>query len=111
MLTALLLAACSPFAPSGAMPFHVPLHAVDDWAADEACAHLTAPLQIQWFVTPGPTMASPVGDVVGLWVSRHQVYMVAEDTADEWVIRHEMLHDLTQSGDHGAAFVACGLLS
>ncbi len=40
----------------------------------------------------------------GLWVKEHDIYLRPDKMAAEVVVRHEMIHDLLQRGDHESAF-------
>ncbi len=40
----------------------------------------------------------------GLWVRDHDIYLRPEKVDAERVVRHEMIHDLLQSGDHESPF-------
>lgn len=40
----------------------------------------------------------------GLWVKDHDIYLRPEKVDGEGVVRHEMIHDLLQSGDHDSPF-------
>ena len=40
----------------------------------------------------------------GLWVRRHDIYVRSDALATEIVVRHEMVHDLLQLGDHESGF-------
>lgn len=94
------------------------------WATDQQCAgiHTTDSWRrIQWFAVVADSFAYDPGQYAyGLWVAQHTIYLgdmladqrfpLADDSMRfRLVIRHEMLHDLTQSGAHGAAFAACEL--
>lgn len=93
--------------------------------------------RIQWFVVPAtatwqynfPCTESSNGACQGVWIAPHHIYVAAHVLADSLakvtyllhtdgsltvdtvppfrVVKHEMLHDLLQSGDHPAAFTAC----
>lgn len=94
------------------------------WATDQACSSITTTdswQRIQWFAVVADSFAYDPGQYAyGLWVAQHTIYLgdmladqrfpLADDSMRfRLVIRHEMLHDLTQSGAHGAAFAACEL--
>lgn len=112
-LLALFLTAClaSPFEPVGAR--HVtalpPVYAVW-WRQMEACARTSAPLtRVEWYEVPGEAFATPEGPRWGWWAPPHTIYVAEAHRWDEWLVEHEMLHDLLQTGAHSALFRTCGV--
>lgn len=115
-----------PRLPTGT-PVAEPLPAVimdSLWAMDQQCSGITTAdswRRIQWLAVAADSFRYAPGQwAYGFWVARHTVYLadmlrdprfpVADDSMRfRLVIRHEMLHDLTQSGEHGAAFAQCYL--
>lgn len=113
LLPLLLLAACESFtAPSGAKPFDPPAHYAEMWQRMADCSGTSGDLRrISWFTVPEP-FDTPVGHgKLGLWVRPHIVYLVESTATDptSWIVPHEMLHDLLQTGDHPPIFAACGV--
>jgi hypothetical protein len=102
----------APFVPpADAVPFTPPdsLYAAW-WQLDEACSGLSGDWhRITWFTVPDTAIATPKGDFWGVWLAPHSIYLVATHTADSALVRHEMLHDLLQRGDHPAVFDVCGV--
>lgn len=132
LLLPLLLACQGPTGPTYGIPNAVPITspataAVMDslWTLDQTCSgiHTTGSWRrIQWFAIAADSFPYSTGEwAAGLWMAQHRIYLAtgmltdprfpadADTNRYEFVIQHEMLHDLTQSGDHGAAFRACYL--
>ena len=79
------------------------------WQQTEQCSGITGDMnRIQWFVVPS-YFQSPKGETGGYWEPAHTIYLAGMFTDDSIMVRHEMLHDLLQTGDHPAAFDTCGL--
>jgi hypothetical protein len=110
---ALWVAGClaQPFEPHDARPLDaVPQVYSIWWQQMEDCARVTAPLdQIEWYVVPGERLATPEGLRWGWWSPPHAIYIAEPYLEDEWLVEHEMLHDLLQTGAHPAAFETCGV--
>lgn len=104
-----------PFAPSGARPFVAPAEFGLVWAEVAACAQVAGEIaRVSWFVVE--TDASgffPCPEhwrgCLGWWAPKHTIYLSrrAVDDPTRWTVRHEMLHDLMQTGDHPTAFARC----
>ncbi len=117
---AVLSIACqddSFLAPRGAEQF-VPLTAYQTaWQSVERCSGKTGDFtRIRWYVVPaeGFSCENAAQWCVGLWHAPHDIYLteaVAVDSATSFLaVRHEMLHDLLQTGAHTSEFRACGVL-
>jgi hypothetical protein len=109
----LFLAAClaSPFEPAGARFVAAPPPAYAIWWRQmEACARVVVPLdRIEWYQVPGDEFATPEGLRWGWWEPPHRIYIAATHWSEEWLVEHEMLHDLLQTGAHPVVFQACGV--
>ncbi len=106
-----LLGCHAPFAPGGAISFTPSVNLDSLWAADLACSGLTGDWhRITWFQVPGYTFQTPDGPMGGWWSASHAIYLAESQDAAFLTIRHEMLHDLLQRGDHPPVFSACGLM-
>ena len=94
------------------------------WAMDQQCSGITTPdswHRITWLSVAADSFRYAPGEwAYGFWVAQHNVYLanmladtrfpIPDDSMRfRLVIRHEMLHDLTQSGVHGIAFDTCEL--
>lgn len=101
----------SPFEPAGARQVAAPppVYAVW-WQQMEACAGIRAPLiRIEWYEVPGEAFATPDGARWGWWEPPHAIYVAEAHRWDAWLVEHEMLHDLLQTGAHPTLFRTCGV--
>lgn len=113
-----LLAACGdPFEPSA--PYHEfvpPPEFRNWWIETETCSRRSGNFElISWFVfeTNGISFEGHLAN--GMWAKPHRIWFVpiVLDTAltSEWIrkhiVKHEMLHDLIQSGGHPPVFEQC----
>lgn len=107
----MLLAACrSPFVPAAAVPLDPPSVYADLWQQVESCAGKTADWhRITWFAIATEQFDTPEGLAMGRWQPQHIVYLSDAGQRTYKTIKHEMLHDLLQTGEHPPAFVECGL--
>lgn len=110
-----LLVACgqNPLAPDGAKRFHPPVSYLDAWASAETCTGVTAPFaRIRWFVVEpddaGYFETLEHESILGLWAYPHEIYLSKDVIEHTGLIRHEMMHDLLQDGEHvHEAFLSC----
>lgn len=91
------------------------------WSKAEGCTKRQADvLRIKWYFVPKPFFDYFEDDTtkinaLALWVYPHSIYLstTAFTGSNEWVIVHEMMHDLLQSGygnrRHAAIFYKCGV--
>jgi hypothetical protein len=71
------------------------------WSKTEACSGLSGDFdRIEWLVVPGHSFSCASGHCAGHWQSDHQIYIAADWTMNELVVRHEMLHDLLGRPGH-----------
>ncbi len=115
-LTLLVSTACGsdaitgpdPYFPAGAVAFNPPPRIYATWWADvEGCSHLSAPFaSVHYYYFPASGFFYVKSDeVLGAWSNQGNRITVAEGVAlDPFVVRHEMLHALLQTGDHPAAY-------
>lgn len=91
-----------PFVPSASWR--------DEWALLEACSGVRGDFdRVRWYRSPDGALGR---QVLGRWEPPHSIYLVS------WVVdngightrKHEMLHDLLQTGFHPPAFEHCGVL-
>lgn len=105
-----------PYFPEGAVAFNPPPRIYTTWWADvQHCSGLSAPFaSVHYYYFPATGFFYVKGDeVLGVWAQRGNRITVAEGVAlDPFVVRHEMLHALLQTGQHPAAYFsgACGTL-
>jgi hypothetical protein len=109
----LLLAACGdPAAPPKypGQSFTPAQHWRAFYTAMEQCSGQQGDFdRIRWFSSPDGSLGP---GVVGRWVGPHDIFLNDQVVLLETVttIEHEMLHDITQSPEHGAVFTTCGVL-
>lgn len=110
-LPLLLLTACrNPFVPSGAELFNPPPVYADLWQQVEACSGTTGDWhRITWFAVATEQFDTPEGWAMGRWQPAHTIYLSDAGQRTYRTIKHEMLHDLLQTGGHPAAFDDCGV--
>ena len=98
------------FAPAGAKEFTPPDIYRTWWAEVEACAQLSGDFsRVEWYEVPGSRYdcsAYPTG-CAGSWHPPHTIYVAQAWENDPRVVKHEMLHDLLQRGDHPPVFRTC----
>lgn len=98
--SAAILAACG-FDPAGSEPWQPPAVYQEWWAKTEACSGLSGNFdRVEWMVVPGPSFRCSSGDCVGHWDPGHKIFLAADWTEHEMVVRHEMLHDLMRRSGH-----------
>lgn len=111
----LLIASCGGFtAPADTRPYEAPPEFLGLWQRMEQCSGLSGDFtRVHWFITNGDLELDGTAKA-GVWVKPHNVYMLESYAIDAYrdyvAVRHEMLHDLTQSGEHGAVFTRCDAL-
>lgn len=113
VVAVIVTAACEvPFFPAEAVPFQPPKSFVAAWRAMEACSGLSGRVaNVRWFRVP----ALP-DNLEGAWDYPHHVFLtefVLSDAVSEYyrdyVVKHEILHDLLQSPAHPPVFDECGV--
>lgn len=126
----ILLKGCSvdSFNPPTNTTEYIPSAIYKEWWADvERCSGLKGDFaKVHWFATPDVSIL--YGDIgaTGVWSWPNSIYVAAQIADTTWqivtnpingtptdyrrfVVQHEMLHDLTQSGGHGNLFDRCSL--
>jgi hypothetical protein len=117
-LTAALLACrdvVAPELPAAAEPFAPSAAYAEWWAQIEECSGRTAPFtRVNWFVVPDVDYFVYQGrEVIATWLEyRHQIIVSGAYIDDGMVVRHEMLHDLLNTGKHPQEYFGtrCGHL-
>lgn len=116
LLALALLGACRDFAaPGDAQPYDPPPEFQALWDRMASCAGVHADLgRVHWFTTQGPLELDGKSKA-GVWSSPHTIYMLDSYIVDAYrdyvAVRHEMLHDLLQTGEHGPLFTQCDALN
>jgi hypothetical protein len=104
LVPVLVLSACrSTLAPADRMPIVPPLEYRVWWDATRTCVGMPdADFEmIRWW---SATDVLAENLMSGLWVAPHDIYIRPDKLDAEGVIRHEMVHDLLQRGDHESSF-------
>lgn len=101
----LLLAGCTgedPWGPVGAVvPFAPPPEYRTYYAAMEACSGRTGDFDaISWWLAD--SLRTPPGELVtkGEWEAPHTIRLRRGYEGNDWIVDHEMLHDLLQTTAH-----------
>lgn len=95
------------------------------WRETEACSGLNGDLQrVEWFTVPADSDGGfwcedgPDHTCAGEWMAPHSIFLAGPSpgypegyAADEWTVKHEMLHDLVGVPGHPASFDDCRLAS
>ena len=99
-----LLVGCraDPFGPVGASARFAPPPIYRVWHAEvEACAGRASNFNaITWWVADSLGSPPGVSETFGTWTPPHTIRLRREYLMEEWVVKHEMLHDLLQTTDH-----------
>lgn len=110
---AAIVAACEvPFFPAAAVPFQPPKSFVSSWRSMQVCSGRSGHwANVRWYRVP----VLPDG-LEGAWDYPHHVFLtefvLSDSVSDfyrEYVVKHEILHDLLQTPDHPPAFDECGV--
>lgn len=113
MLLATLVAGCSsPFVPDDPLIRHYPTAIERGWWSEvAACMGIPEPPIERvtfWIVRAGHSFDSPDGHRRGWWEPAHTIYLTSAWWADESLVKHEMVHDMLQTGGHASpAFDRC----
>ncbi len=95
-----LLAGCG-FDPAGDQPMVTPTNYRAWWIKTEVCSGLTGDFdRVEWLVVPGHGFSCTSGQCAGHWEPDHRIFIAADWTANEMVVRHEMLHELLKRAGH-----------
>ncbi len=105
-------AACegNPFAPLGNVERFNPPAIYRDWYQQEAtCAGLTGRFDaITWEVADSFMSAPGQRTVFATWTAPHLIRLRRDQVMNEYLVKHEMLHDLVQStAEPDPPFGAC----
>lgn len=97
-----MVTACG-FVPEDGEPFDPPPVFDQWWLATEQCAgQQHDPTGVSWFTVTGAAFSCPSESSLcaGWWTPDRQIYIADEWLEVEWLIRHEMMHDITGGGGH-----------
>jgi hypothetical protein len=94
LLFLMALTMCA-FAPDGAVPVEAPDSYRAQWDSAQACSGKQGNYDLlTFYVVPGHDFPCETGRCIGEWYPPHHI-SIAEDWKNiNWVVRHEMLHDL-----------------
>lgn len=101
--------------PSGVIPFEAPAVYAQWWADVEACSGRTGDMErVNWFVVPNSKWFTIRGVAYdGYWFEyHHEIVLPSANVKDSLVVRHEMLHDLLNDGEHPREYFVerCGVV-
>ena len=106
-LFSLLVMGCrESFSPdrvvAGAVTIDPPSEYLRWWLDTERCSGITGAFgRIQWYVVPDAPYFTYRGERYdGYWWETHDIVLAGEYLSDSGTVRHEMLHDLLNSGEH-----------
>lgn len=99
----LALATCAAlFEPNGLIRFTPPDHYREIWDSAEACTGAHGNFNhVVWYVLPGNSFPAPTGTAIGYWQRPNRIYLAHDWLGTDWVIKHEMIHDLIHMGHSG----------
>jgi hypothetical protein len=104
-LTVVILSSCKPFAPPDAERFNPPEQYRLWWEKTEECSGLQGRFgRVTWWMVPGNTFPTTKGPAVGEWIEPHDIYIAEAQLDNEFVVRHEELHDLIGAPGHWQVF-------
>ena len=109
LLFLVLLAACGDLTAPDALPVD-PLPTYRAWWAEvEQCTDLRADMsRIAWFHVDACFDPGDGECHYGMWLAPHTIYLALPDV--EWLVKHEMLHDLTNGAGHDhPLFLECDI--
>ena len=93
--------------PSGSVPMIAPETYARWWAETEACSGRKGTIKrVNWYMVPNSDFFWYGGETYdGYWFRyHHQIILASASIPDSNVVRHEMLHDLLDDGNHPAEF-------
>jgi len=106
-LTLLAIAGCDPIIgpeytlPPDAVPME-PGESYALWYAQaEACAGVDGDFDaVRWFEVPGERWWDPLRQqyAIATWRRPHDIYITTANLDDEYVVKHEVIHDLLRGG-------------
>lgn len=80
------------------------------WPMTTECSAIPGDLtRIHWRAVPAGRLLFDGHPVAGVWEPPHTIWLDERFLNTEVIVRHEMLHDLIQTGKHPPVFARCGL--
>lgn len=110
LLTATLSVACadalSPWEMPNAEPLQRPPRYLDLWEEVERCSGKSGDIsRIRWLHLPNESSFRYHGRTYsGYWWPTRQILLAGNHTGNDHLVRHEMLHDLLNTGNHPARY-------
>jgi hypothetical protein len=98
-----LLSACSDtnFEPINARPLDPPSIYLEWWDEVERCTGVEARFdRINWFETDEIIDRDLGSSHPGVWQPPHSIFIAHRHLYGRSIVKHEMIHDLLQTGDH-----------
>lgn len=93
----LVFGTCAFAPPEGIERFTPPLHYRQIWEDAEKCSGKTGDFnKVHWYVVPGRSFRADGVDAIGHWHTPHDIAIASEWLTTDWVVRHEMVHELTR---------------
>ena len=91
---------------AGAVSFTAPDVYAQWWRDTEACSGRTGDYtRVQWYVVPHSSWFEfRGGQYNGYWWETHDIVLAEHWIDQPGVVRHEMLHDLLNTGEHPAEY-------
>lgn len=105
-----VLASCAMFGPGNPVDLIPGASLMDSPPAHAMIQHDSAQMcsgkhnefaDITWLRVQGHDFRNPSKPkerVIGLWMAPHTIYIASEWLTTDWVLRHEMVHDLLRRG-------------
>lgn len=98
LLALMLVLTCAFAPPDGTTRFTPPAHYREIWHQAELCSGTHGDFnRVNWYVVPGKQFTSSNDTpAIGEWHRPHDILIASDWLTTDWVIRHEMIHDLTK---------------
>jgi hypothetical protein len=109
LLLTLLIACGDPFAaPVSAVRFEPPAIYSSYWQQMASCLDRDADFRrVTWYSVPDSGLRYAGEPAYGVWNEPHAIYIEESFLDNPYVVKHEMIHDLLQTGKHSPIFFTC----
>jgi hypothetical protein len=96
-IAAMVFATCAFAPPDGTEGFTPPERYREIWQEAQACTGLSGDFdRVAWYVVPGNNWpCDEKGKCIGQWRQPHTILIAEAWQNIDWVVKHEMIHDLT----------------
>ena len=89
----------APSLPEDSGRFIPPEKYREIWAEAEKCTGKQGDFdRVEWYLVPGHDFKCPSGRCIGEWIPPHGIAIAEEWKNIDWVVKHEMIHDITRLG-------------